>query len=380
MAAVIVDAVRTPVGRAHAEKGVYRDTHPVTLLQRCLEALVERTGVDPGDVEDVVTGCTAPLGEQSRNIGRNAWLAAGYPAEVPAVTLDRRCGSAQAAVSIAASAVASGMHDLAIACGVEYMGHIPISAQDELVERYGSPDTQELRDRYDFVSQGVSAELIAERWDISREKMDALAVESHRRAAAADFDGEMVPIETPHGTVTADQGIRPDSNLEALAKLKTPFKADGRVTAGTSSQLSDGAAAVLIASPAKAQALGLPARATIVDQVTVGVDPIIMLTGPIPAARKLLHRTGLRMEDIDLFEVNEAFASVVLAWQRELQPDMDKVNVNGGGMALGHPVGSTGARLIATILNELERRDAELGLVTMCCGGGLGTGTVLQRL
>jgi len=384
MDALILDAVRTPIGRAHAEKGVYRDTHPVLLLQRCLEALVARTGIDPGEVEDVVTGCTAPLGEQSRNIGRNAWLAAGYPAEVPAVTLDRRCGSAQAAVSIAASAVASGMHDLVIACGVEHMGHIPINAQDKLVEQYGSPYTQELLDRFDFVTQGISAELIAERWEITREEMDALAVESHRLAAAATeaghFANEIVPIATPQGVVTADQGIRPGSSLEALAALKPPFKPDGRVTAGTSSQLSDGAAAVLVASPAKAAALGLSPRARIVDQVTVGVDPIIMLTGPIPATRKLLLRTGLRMEDIDLFEVNEAFASVVLAWQRELEPDMSRVNVNGGAMALGHPVGSTGARLITTILNELERRDVETGLVTMCCGGGLGTGTLVQRV
>jgi acetyl-CoA acyltransferase len=382
--AVIVDAVRTPIGRAHAEKGVYRDTHAVTLLQRCLEALVERNGIDPGEVEDVVTGCTAPLGEQSRNIGRNAWLAAGYPPEVPAVTLDRRCGSAQAAVSIAASAVASGMHDLVIACGVEHMGHIPISAQDDLVERYGSPYTPELRERYEFVSQGVSAELIAERWEIPRAEMDALAVHSHQAAArAADegrFENETVPIDTPHGVVDRDQGIRPDTNLEKLAQLKTPFRTDGRITAGTASQLSDGAAAVLVASPAKARALGLTPRAKIVDQVTVGVDPIIMLTGPIPATHKLLHRTGLAMPDVDLFEVNEAFASVVLAWQRELEPDMARVNVNGGAMALGHPVGSTGARLVATILNELERRDAELGLVTMCCGGGLGTGTVIQRI
>src|ERR687894_2800737 len=342
MDALIIDAVRTPVGRAHAEKGVYRDTHPVTLLQRCLEALMERTGIAPGDVEDVVCGCTAPLGEQSRNIGRNAWLAAGYPAEVPAVTLDRRCGSAQAAVSIAAGAVPSGVHDLVIACGVEHMGHIPINAQDKLVERYGSPYTPELLERFDFVSQGISAELIAERWGITREQMDALAVESHRRAAAATeaghFDHELVAIETPHGTVARDQGIRPDTNLEALAALKTPFKPDGRVTAGTSSQLSDGAAAVLVASPAKAQALGLTPRATIVDQVTVGVDPIIMLTGPIPATRKLLHRTGLRMEDIDLFEVNEAFASVVLAWQQELEADLDRVNVNGGAVALRPPL------------------------------------------
>jgi acetyl-CoA acetyltransferase family protein len=384
MEAVIVEAVRTPIGRAHAEKGVYRDTHPVLLLQRCLEALVARTGIDPAEVEDVVCGCTAPLGEQSRNIGRNAWLAAGYPAEVPAVTLDRRCGSAQAALSIAASAVASGMHELVVACGVEHMGHIPINAQDKLTATYGSPYTDELRERYDFVPQGISAELIAERWEIGREEMDALAVESHRLAAAATeagrFAREIVPIETPHGRVEHDQGIRPDTSLEALAALKTPFKADGRVTAGTSSQLSDGAAALLVASPAKAKALGLAPRVKVVDQVTVGVDPIIMLTGPIPATRKLLHRTGLRMRDIDLCEVNEAFASVVLAWQRELDPDMGRVNVNGGAMALGHPVGSTGARLVATIVNELERRDAEVGLVTMCCGGGLGTGTILQRV
>jgi acetyl-CoA acyltransferase len=383
MDAVILDAVRTPIGRAHPEKGVYRDTHPNTLLQRCLEAVVQRTGIDPAEVEDVVAGCTAPFGEQSRNIARNAWLQAGYPVEVPAITIDRRCGSAQSAVSIAASAVASGMHELVIAAGVEHMQHVPINSPAKIMELYGSPWPQELLDRFDFVPQGISAELIAERWEVSREEMDALAVTSHQAAAAASqaghFDNEIVPIDTPHGAVTKDQGIRPDTNLEALAELKTPFKADGRVTAGTSSQLSDGAAAVLVASPRKARELGLEPRATIVDQVAVGVDPIIMLTGPIPATRKLLHRTGLRMQDIDLFEVNEAFASVVLAWQRELQPDMDRVNVNGGAMALGHPVGSTGARLIATIVNELERRDANLGLVTMCCGGGLGTGTILQR-
>jgi acetyl-CoA acyltransferase len=380
MDAVIVDAVRTPVGRAHAEKGVYRDTHPVTLLQRCLEALIERTGVDPGDVEDVVCGCTAPLGEQSRNIGRNAWLAAGYPAEIPAVTLDRRCGSAQAAVSIAASAVASGMHDLVIACGVEHMGHIPISAQDTLVTQYGSPYTQELLDRYDFVSQGISAELIAERWDISREEMDALAVESHRRAARADFTNELVPIETPHGLVTSDQGIRPDTNLETLSQLKPAFKPDGKITAGNSSQISDGAAAVMLTTPEKAAELGLRPRARIVDQTTVGCDPVKMLEGPIPATAKLLERNGMSIGDIDRFEVNEAFAPVVIAWSREHNPDMDRVNVRGGAMALGHPLGSTGARLITTLLHTLEDEDKEIGLVTMCCGGGLGTGTIIQRV
>jgi acetyl-CoA acetyltransferase family protein len=252
------------------------------------------------------------------------------------------------------------------------------------VELYGTPWPQELLDRFEFIPQGISAELIAERWSVSREEMDQLAVTSHRAAAAAadagHFGREIVPIETPHGTVTHDQGVRPDTNLETLAKLKAAFREDGRITAGTSSQLSDGASAVLLASGAKARELGLPARARVVDQVTVGVDPIIMLTGPIPATRKLLQRTGLRMEDIDLVEINEAFASVVLAWEKELGPDMERVNVNGGAIALGHPVGSTGARLITTMLHELERREVEIGLVTMCCGGGLGTGTVLQRL
>jgi acetyl-CoA acetyltransferase len=359
---VVVDAVRTPIGRAHPEKGAFRDTHPNTLLARCYEELVTRTGIEPADVEDVIAGCTAPFGEQSRNIARNAWLQAGYPVEVPAITIDRRCGSAQSAVAYAAALVSSGTHDLVIASGVEHMHHVPIDSPLKIVELFGSPWPQELLDRFDFVPQGVSAEMIAERWDISREEMDQLAVASHRAAAAASdegrFDREIVPIETPHGVVGRDQGIRPDTNLE----------------------LSDGAAAVLIASSSKARELGLRPQARVVDQVTVGVDPVIMLTGPIPATRKLLHRSGMTIDDFDLFEVNEAFASVVLAWQRELEPDMDRVNVNGGAMALGHPVGSTGARLVATILNELERRDAELGLVTMCCGGGLGTGTVLQRL
>ena len=380
---VILEAVRTPIGRSHPEKGVFRDTHPNTLLARCFEALVARSGIDPAEVEDVIAGCTAPFGEQSRNIARNAWLQAGYPVEVPAITIDRRCGSAQSAVAYGAALVASGTHELVVASGVEHMGHVPIDSPLKVAEIYGSPWPPELLERFDFVGQGESAELIADRWEISRESMDQLAVTSHQLAAAAaeagHFEREIVPIDTPHGVVDRDQGIRPGTNLEVLAQLKTPFREDGRITAGTSSQISDGASAVLLASAAKARELGLAARARIVDQVTVGVDPIIMLTGPIPATRKLLHRTDLRMEDIDLVEVNEAFASVVLAWQQELDADMDRVNVNGGAIALGHPVGMTGARLITTILHELERRDAEVGLVTMCCGGGLGTGTILQR-
>ncbi|HEY4095831.1 MAG TPA: thiolase family protein [Baekduia sp.] len=383
--ALIVEAVRTAIGRAHPEKGAFRDTHPNTLLAACLTELVQRTGIDPGEVEDVIAGCTAPFGEQSRNIARNAWLQAGFPVEVPAITIDRRCGSAQSAVAYAAGLIASGTHDLVIAAGVEHMQHVPINSPLKVAELYGSPWPDELLERFDFVPQGESAELIADRWGISREAMDELAVVSHQRAAAARAEGrfaaEIVPIETPHGTVSEDQGIRPDTTAEKLATLKTPFRAEGgKVTAGTSSQLSDGAAAVLLASPRKAEELGLKGRARIVDQVTVGVDPIIMLTGPIPATRKLLLRTGLTMDDFDLVEVNEAFASVVLAWQQELDADMDRVNVNGGAIALGHPVGMTGARLIATMLHEMERRDSELGLVTMCCGGGLGTGTILQRL
>jgi acetyl-CoA acetyltransferase family protein len=381
---VIAEAVRTPIGRAHPEKGAFRDTHPNTLLADCLTALVQRTGIDPGEVEDVIVGCTAPFGEQSRNIARNAWLQAGFPVEVPAITIDRRCGSAQSAVSYAAALIASGSHDLVIAAGVEHMQHVPIDSPLKIIELYGTPWPQELLDRFEFIPQGLSAERIAEEWDVSRSEMEELAVESHRRATVARDEGrfvrEIVPVETPHGVVETDQGIRPETNAASLAQLKAPFKPDGRITAATSSQLSDGAAAVLLASRPAAERLGLRARARVTDQVTVGVDPVIMLTGPIPATRKLLDRTGLTIGDFDLVEINEAFASVVLAWARELQPDMDRVNVNGGAMALGHPVGSTGARLVATILHELERSDTELGLVTMCCGGGLGTGTILQRL
>jgi acetyl-CoA acetyltransferase family protein len=382
--AFVTEAVRTPIGRAHPDKGAFRDTHPNALLAACLTALVRRAGIDPAEVDDVIVGCTAPFGEQSRNIARNAWLQAGFPVEVPAITIDRRCGSAQSAVAYAAALIASGTNDLVIAAGVEHMQHVPIDSPVKIMELYGDPWPPELRDRIEFIPMGLAAERIAEQWDISREVMDDLAVRSHRLAAhateAGHFEREIVAIETPHGGVTADQGIRPDTTRESIAGLRTPFKPDGRVTAATSSQLSDGAAAVLLASREAAGRLGLTPRARIVDQVTVGVDPAIMLTGPIPATRKLLARTGLGIGDIDSFEVNEAFASVVVAWERELHADMDRVNVNGGAIALGHPVGSTGARLITTILHELERSDQELGLVTMCCGGGLGTGTILERV
>ena len=382
---LITDAIRTPMGRAHPEKGWYRDVHPNAMLGACYRALLDRAGLAPEAVEDLVIGCTAPFGEQSRNIGRNAWLQAGYPPEVPAVTLDRRCGSAQTAVAMGAGLIGSGSHDVVIAGGVEHMGHVPIDSPVKIGELYGDPWPAELRDQYDFVHQGESAELIAERWRISREEMDTLAVRSHRLAAEAVADGrfaaEMVAMDLDGQTRTSDQGIRPGTGLDTLAGLKPAFrKENGRITAATSSQISDGAAGILLASRDGAAEHGLRVRARILDQTTVGVDPVIMLTGPIPATHKLLDRNGLSIDDIDLFEVNEAFGSVVLAWERELKPDMDRVNVNGGAIALGHPVGATGSRLIATILAEMERRDVELGLVTMCCGGGLGTGTLLQRV
>ena len=381
---VIVEALRTPIGRGHPEKGYYRDTHPNELLGACFTEVIERAGIEPGLVEDVIGGCVQQYGEQGFNVTRNAWLQAGLPMETPASTVDRQCGSAQQAVNFGAALIAAGVHDVVIGGGVEHVGHIPLGVGFRWVDQIGTPWPPAILERYDLVPQGLSAELIADRWEIPRSEMDELAVRSHQRAARATEDGlferETIPFRVNGDTYVADQGIRPDSNLEALAALKPAFKPDGKVTAGNASQISDGAAAVLLMSAARARDLGVTPRARIVDQTTVGVDPVIMLTGPIPATRKLLQRTGMTIGDIDRFEVNEAFAPVVLAWQRELQPDMDRVNVCGGAMALGHPLGSTGARLITTLLHELERADLETGLVTMCCGGGLGTGTIIQRI
>ena len=382
---VIAEAVRTPIGKSHPEKGWFRDIHPNAMLAACYTDLIARSGLAPAVVEDLLIGCTAPFGEQSRNIGRNAWLQAGYPAEVPATTLDRRCGSAQTSVNFAAALVASGVHDIVIAGGVEHMGHVPMNAPAKISELYGEPWPADLRARYDFVTQGESAELIAERWDISRTEMDEFAVRSHALAAAAieagRFVDEMVPMELDGEVRTGDQAVRPGTTADSLAKLKTVFREEnGRVTAGTSSPICDSAAAVLLCTREVAEQHGLRIRARIADQTTVGVDPIIMLTGPIPATHKLLGRNNLTVNDIDLFEINEAFSSVVLAWQSELKPDEDRVNVNGGAIALGHAVGATGSRLIATILSEMERRDSHLGLVAMCCGGGLGTGTLIERV
>src|ERR687896_30927 len=315
---VIVEAVRTPIGRGHEEKGYYKDVHASSLLSKTFKDLVDRAGIDASEVEDVVAGCVQQFGEQGLNVGRNAWLQAGLPVETPATTVDRQCGSAQQAVNFAAALIASGVHDVAIGGGVEHMGHISFADSIEVQKEHGFAFSPQLMERYNLVPQGISAEMIADKWEIPRSELDEIGLRSHQLAAKA-------------------------------------FKEDGKVTAGNSSQVSDGAAAVLVMTREKADQLGLQPRARIVDQTTVGVDPVIMLTGPIPATRKLLARNGMTMRDVDLVEINEAFAPVVLAWKRELEPDMDRVNVNGGAMALGHPLGSTGARLITTLLHELER-------------------------
>jgi acetyl-CoA acyltransferase len=381
---VIVEAARTPIGRGHPEKGYYKDTHPNELLGKTYTEVIERAGIEPSEVEDVITGCVQQVGEQGFNPGRNAWLQAGLPVETPATTVDRQCGSAQQAVNFAAALIASGVHDVVIGSGVEHMGHVPMGISFKWVDDVGSPWPPELMEKYNLVPQGISAEMIADKWEIPRSELDEIGLRSHELAARATeegrFEREIVPFAVNGDTYVTDQGIRSDTSLEKLSELKPAFKEDGKVTAGNSSQISDGAAAVLLMERSRAESLGLRPRARIMDQTTVGVDPVIMLTGPIPATKKLLDRNGMKMDDIDLVEINEAFASVVAAWRRELEPDMDRVNVNGGAIALGHPLGSTGARLITTLLHELERSDKEVGLVTMCCGGGLGTGTLIQRV
>jgi acetyl-CoA acyltransferase len=381
---VIVEAVRTPIGRGHEEKGYYKDVHPSTLLATVYKEVIERAGIDASQVEDVVAGCVQQFGEQGMNIGRNAWLEAGLPIETPATTVDRQCGSAQQAINFGAALVASGVHDTVIGGGVEHMGHLSFADGMQVMQEHGMAFSPQLMERYNLVPQGISAEMIADKWEIPRSELDEIGLRSHQLAAKATeegrFEREMVPMSVNGDTYVTDQGIRPDTSLEKLSELKPAFKEDGKITAGNSSQISDGAAAVLMMTREKAAELGLTPRARIVDQTTVGVDPVLMLTGPIPATRTLLERNGMKIGDIDLIEINEAFASVIAAWRRELEPDMDRVNVNGGAIALGHPLGSTGARLATTLLHELERTDQEIGLVTMCCGGGLGTGTLIQRV
>ena len=381
---VIVEAVRTPVGRGHPEKGVYRDLHPNELLGRVMTAVIERAGIEPTAVQDVVAGAVQQVAEQSLNIARTAWLQAGLPLETPAVTVDRQCGSGQQAVNFAAALIGIGAHDVAIGCGVEHMGRVPLSLGMRIAGEHGTPYPPALLERYALVHQGASAELIAQRWGLTRRDCDEIALRSQARAARAAaqgrFEREIVPVAAPGGLVQADQGIRPDTTLEGLAQLAPAFAPDGVVTAGNASQISDGAAAVLLMARDRAQALGVRPRARILDQLTVGVDPVLMLTGPIPATRAILERNGMTIGDVDLIEVNEAFATVIGAWERELHPDLDRVNVNGGAIAIGHPLGSTGARLLTTLLHELERSDRSIGLVTMCCGGGLGTATLIERV
>ena len=385
--AVIVEALRTPLGK---RGGKLSGIHPSDLLGGLLRELVERTGIDPATVDDVIAGCVMQVGEQSMNIARNAWLAAGLPEEVPATTVERQCGSSQQAVHFAAQGVVAGAYDIVIACGVEVMSRVPLGAN---METYGSPWSENMVARYDgqIVHQGIAAELIADRWELSRRTMDEFSASSHARAAKATEEGafaaEIVPIQVAVGGIselmTTDEGIRtPD--LEKLAALPPAFRDGGRITAASSSQITDGAAALLLMTPEKAKELGLRPRARFTSFAVVGSDPVLMLTGPIPATRSALDRAGMRLDEIDLVEINEAFASVVLGWKKELGIDdawfEEHVNVRGGAIALGHPVGASGARLMTTLLNALEQTGGRLGLQTMCEGGGLANATIIERI
>ncbi len=381
--AVIVDAVRTPLGRFN---GVLSDWHPADLAAETLKALAERNSLDPVLVDDVIMGCVSQVGDQTWNIGRNAVLGAGWPESVPGVTIDRQCGSSQQAIHFAAQGVMAGSYEVVVAAGVESMSRVPMGSS----ALTGRPFGEKMRERYqdELIPQGLSAEMIAEQWKISREELDGYGYDSHMRALKASDDGrfgnEMIPIDVKsEGVVTTvqrDEGIRPSTTSEGLAALRPAFKEDGVVTAGNSSQITDGAAAVLIMSRDKAKELGLAPRARFVSFSLVGTDPISMLTGPIPATAKALAKSSLSIADIDVFEVNEAFASVIGAWLRETGADWSKVNVNGGAIALGHPLGASGARLMTTLINELERSGGRYGLQTMCEGGGLSNGTIIEIL
>ncbi len=385
--AVIVDAVRTPLGRRN---GRLKDWHPVDLAAGTLQALIDRTGLDPVLVDDVVMGCVMQVGEQAANIARNAVLAAGWPDTVPATTIDRQCGSSQQAAHFAAQGVIAGAYDIVVAAGVEVMTRVPMGASF-MDGKFGFPFGPALGARYapvgGLVPQGISAELIADKWNISRDAMDSFGVRSQTNAARATkegrFEREILAVLDADGKLmTTDEGPR-ETTMESLARLKPVFRSledGGRVTAGNSSQITDGAAAILIMSEDKAIELGLTPRARFVDFAIAGDDPRFMLTAPIPATRKVLGRAGLSIDEMDVIEINEAFASVVLAWELELHPDMDRVNVNGGAIALGHPLGCSGARLMTTLLNELERSGGRYGLQTMCEGGGMANATVIERL
>ena len=383
--AVIVDAVRTAGGKRN---GKLREWHPSDLAAEVLKAIVSCNDLDPGLIDDVIMGCVSQVGEQAFNIGRNAVLAAGFPETVPATTVDRQCGSSQQAIHFAAQGVMAGAYDIVIASGVEVMSRVPMGAS-AAEGKFGMPFGPSVGRRYagenGLVPQGISADLIADQWKISRRDMDAFGAQSQQRAALATSEGrfhnEIVPVMGADGQmVTTDEGIRPDTSIESLAKLKPAFSETGRVTAGNSSQITDGASAVLIMSEERAASLGLRPRARFISFALAGADPRLMLTAPIPATTQALKRAGLRMEQIDLTEINEAFASVVLAWEKEHHPDMATVNVNGGAIALGHPLGCSGTKLMATLLNELERTGGRYGLQTMCEGGGLANATIIERL
>ncbi len=386
---VIVAALRTPLGRRN---GGLSSVHPAELLGTVQAAAIEEAGIDPVEIGQVVGGCVTQTGEQTFDIARTAWLAAGLPMSVAATTVDAQCGSSQQATNFAAALIAGGVVDAAVGCGVESMSRVPLGVA--VSNGPGRPIPKSYFEQYEYATQFEAAERIAEKWSISREECDRLGLASQERAqrawAEGRFEREVVPIDAPDlgedgkpsGTthrVDRDEGLR-ETSLDALAKLKPVARDDGVHTAGTSSQITDGAAAVVMTSLGRAKELGLTPRARIVDQCLVGVDPVMMLTGPIDATHRLFERTELSMADIDTIEINEAFASVVLAWAREHAPDMEAVNPNGGAIAIGHPVGATGARLVTTALHDLERTDSTLGLVTMCCGGGLGTGTIIERL
>jgi len=381
--AVIVEAVRTAIGRRNGRLSPVR---PDDLLALTLAEVVKRAGVDPAQVDDVVVGCVTQTGEQGMNIGRAAVLIAGFPIEVPGTTINRFCGSGQQAVNFAAQGVLSGAQDVVIGAGVESMSRVPMGS-----DAFGpgeGPVSPKLTDLFEIIPQGNSAEMIAKKWGFSRAQLDEFAYQSHAKAGQAIQDGrfrrEILPIDVKsNGTsdrFETDEGVRIPPSREKMAQLKASFQEDGVVTAGNSSQISDGASAVLVMSAEKAKSLGLKPRARIVAQAIVGSEPTIMLTGPIPATQKVLKKAGLQLKDIDLFEVNEAFAPVVLAWQHETGADMEKVNYNGGAIALGHPLGASGARLITTMLHELERQDARYGLSTMCIGYGMGIATIIERL
>ncbi len=383
--AVIVDAVRTPLGRRN---GKLKDVHAVDLAAHVLREVVRRNDLDPSLIEDVIMGCVMQVGEQGVNIARNAVLASGYPETTIGTTIDRQCGSSQQAAHFAAQGVIAGAYDCVVAAGVENMSRVPMGASFA-GGQFGVPFSEQLTAHYNLVPQGISAELIAEKWSISREENDEFSVQSHQRAHRAAVEGryerEIVPItvQTEDGEVafSVDEGIRPDSTVERLAQLKPSFKPDGGViTAGNSSQITDGAAAVLVMSEEKATELGYTPRARFHTFALAGADPVLMLTAPIPATTKVLERAKLSLDDIDLVEINEAFAPVVLAWAKEHHPDMEKVNPNGGAIALGHPLGCSGARLTATLLNELERTGGRFGLQTMCEGGGMANAMIIERL